>query len=224
MTRIFYDAVTASNIPRDAQGVCGYVDGRYAWSLADWNLFPQAVKVDIAVRSTTNAGTVLDVERGNATPAQSVDWVLMRRAAGADPTIYCNELDPVTGWPAVRAAFRARNVPEPHYWIAKYDGNTTIPSGAVAKQYENTAGWDLSAVADYWPGVDPAPAPPVSLTTPKEIDMLLLSTPDGIWLLSGSLYVKVDDENTLNSLKLAGVQHADFDAAMHAAVLAAANK
>jgi hypothetical protein len=82
----------------------------------------------------------------------------MRRAAGADPTIYCN----ASTWPAVRAAFAAANVAEPHYWIAKYDGDPTIPAGAVAKQYRGDVapGYDVSSVVDYWPGVDPAPTNP----------------------------------------------------------------
>ncbi|HZP55022.1 hypothetical protein [Actinocrinis sp.] len=135
--------------------VAGYDDGAYAWSPAHWALFPGLVHVHIAVFATTNSGTVLDCEPGNCTPAQSVDWVLMRRKAGADPTVYCNQLDPTVGWPAVRAAFRARGVAEPHYWVADYDGVTAIPAGAVAKQYEDAGAFDLSSVADYWPGVDP---------------------------------------------------------------------
>ena len=78
--RIFYDAVTAGKIPKNPQGVMGYVDGLYKWSDKDWALFgPSVVKVPIAVFASTNDGHVLDVEQGDATPAQSVDWVLMRR-------------------------------------------------------------------------------------------------------------------------------------------------
>lgn len=157
MTRIMYDGIDsdAEIIPTNAQLVAGYVDGDYAWSTADWARFPRSVHVRIAVRSRTNAGSVLDVETGDATPAASVDWVLLRRGAGADPTVYCN----ASTWPAVRAAFHARSVPEPHYWIADYNGSTAIPAGAIAHQYAEASRWDLSSVADYWPGVDPAPNP-----------------------------------------------------------------
>lgn len=150
-----YDGVDASRLPTDAQLVAGYVDGLYAWSAADWARFPNSVKVRIAVFSSTNDGEVLDVEPGDATPAESVDWVLMRRRAGADPTVYMN----TSTWPTVRSAFSARNVAEPHYWIAQYDGVASLPSDAVAKQYynNNQAGYDLSVVADYWPGVDSTP-------------------------------------------------------------------
>lgn len=156
VTRTMYDGVNASRLPANAQLVAGYVDGLYAWSAADWARFPTSVKVRIAVFSSTNDGEVLDVEPGNATPAESVDWVLMRRGAGVDPTVYMN----TSTWPTVRAAFNARRVTEPHYWVAQYDGVATLPAGAIAKQYfnDNQAGYDLSVVADFWPGVDPTPS------------------------------------------------------------------
>jgi hypothetical protein len=152
-----YDGIDsdAGLIPTDAQLVAGYVDGDYAWSSADWARFPHSVHVPIAVHSGTDAGIVLDVEAGDATPAESVGWVQTRRRAGADPTVYCSR----SVWPSVRAAFQAAKVAEPHYWIADYDGDTAIPAGAVAHQYESGAHWDLSSVADYWPGVDPAATP-----------------------------------------------------------------
>ncbi len=162
MTRTMYDGVDASRLPTSAQLVAGYVDGLYKWSSADWARFPRSVKVRVAVFSQTNDGQVLDVEPGNATPAQSVDWVLMRRRAGVDPTVYMN----TSTWPAVRDAFRARRVAEPHYWVAQYDGIATIPSGAIGKQYynNNDLGYDLSVVADHWPGVDPAGGEDMPLT------------------------------------------------------------
>lgn len=156
MTRTMYDSVTAAHIPTSAWMVAGYLPpSRYAWSAADWARFPNAVKVRIAIFANVNDGHVLDVEPGDATPAQAPGWVMMRRRAGADPTVYCS----ASSWPAVRQAFRDARVPEPHYWIARYDNIATIPAGAVAKQYANpeTHGqghYDLSVVADYWPGVD----------------------------------------------------------------------
>lgn len=152
-----YDAVTASNIPAGAAMVAGYIDRikLLPWSAADWARFPNAVKVTIVKKASTNDGHVLDVEPGDATPAEAPGWVRMRRAAGADPTVYCN----TSTWPSVRAAFRSANTAEPHYWLARYDGKPAWDSGwaaagVVAKQYQNTPGFDLSSVADFWPGVD----------------------------------------------------------------------
>lgn len=154
--RLMHDGINsdAPSIPANAQIVAGYVDGLYKWSDTDWARFPQSVKVRIAVFATTDDGHVLDCEPGNNTPASSVDWVLMRRRAGMDPTVYCGRN---TWWSEIRAAFQARGVPEPHYWVADYgvsQSNPQIPSGALALQYADVGPYDLSVVADYWPGVD----------------------------------------------------------------------
>lgn len=156
MTRTMYDAVTPSAIPTNAQMVAGYIDGAYVWKPADWARFPNAVKVRIAAFSVTNDGHVGDCEQGDMTPQSAVAWVRMRRRAGADPTVYCSE----GAWAGVRQAFAAAGIPEPHWWVASYPGaGATIPAGAVAHQYADPANgsggnYDVSVVADYWPGVD----------------------------------------------------------------------
>lgn len=164
--RTMYDSITAADIPATATIVGGYVNGTFQWSAADWARFPNAVHVRFATRAGVNDGNVLDIERGDATPAEAPGWVTMRRAAGIDPSVYCNTSD----WPAVRAAFAAAGVPEPHYMVAHYDGVANIPAGAVAKQYINDPAsgghYDLTCVADHWPGIDPTPPTP-----PQEDDM-----------------------------------------------------
>lgn len=99
--------------------------------------FPDALHVKISAHAPGTVGAdVLDVEPGTyITPQHAVDWVVKSRAAGIDPTVYCNQLDRSWGWPAVRAAFAAANVPEPHWWVANYDLDPTIPDGALGKQY-----------------------------------------------------------------------------------------
>ncbi|MFB9925982.1 hypothetical protein ACFORO_12615 [Amycolatopsis halotolerans] len=166
MPRIMYDSITAADIPATVPLVAGYCDLSSAWSAADWARFPNATKVRIARSARTNDGHVLDVERFLATPDQAPGWVAMRRAAGCDPTVYCNESALAT----VQAAFDAAQVPQPHYWVARYDNIPSVPAEAVAKQYINDPAsgghYDLSAVADYWPGIDPAP-----VTTHQEDEM-----------------------------------------------------
>lgn len=152
--RFMYDSVTASDIPASAQMVAGYVSGPYQWSAADWARFPDAVHVPIATHADVDDGIVLDVEQGDATPDQAPGWVTMRRKAGIDPTVYCGQFS----WLAVQAAFRTAGVDQPHYWIAHYDNAAVLPDGAVAKQYANPGlsggHYDLSIVADDWPGID----------------------------------------------------------------------
>lgn len=149
-----YDGITPSRLPAGADLVAGYVDGNYANTTAMRARYPHATIVGIATRAATNAGVVLDVERGDATPDQVPGWLQRRRKAGVDPTVYCN----AATWPAVMSACRHAGVTEPHYWIAAWNGSATIPAGAVAHQYANHPGYDVSAVAPYWPGVDPKPA------------------------------------------------------------------
>ena len=143
--RTMYDAVTPGNIPTSAQMVAGYVDGRYAWHANDWARFPNAVKVRIAVFSSTNDGHVLDIEPGCSTPASAPGWVQRRRAAGVDPSVYCN----TSTWPTVRAAFAAAHIAEPHYWIAAYPGiGAALYPGSIAHQYADPGPVDISVVAD----------------------------------------------------------------------------
>lgn len=172
MTRTMYDSVRVDGIPKNAKMVAGYVDGLYANVGNMQRLFPNAVVVRIAVSARTNDGHVLDVETGDATPHEAVGWVKMRRLAGAIPSVYCN----ASIWPAVRKAFKDAAVPEPYYWIAKWDGIAQVPQGAVAKQYANNSDYDTSVVVEYWNGVDrsnnPRPVPSPAFYTVKPGDTL----------------------------------------------------
>lgn len=155
MTRTMYDSTNPDDIPADAEMIAYYVDGLYAWPQAWVDRFPNAVKVTISAIGTKTA-MVGDVEKGCIwPPANAVDWVLRARADGYDPTIYVNERN---DWAPTRAAFDRSGVAHPHWWVANYDGKQTVPAGSVAKQFAHPPmigkHYDLSVVADYWPGVD----------------------------------------------------------------------
>jgi hypothetical protein len=163
MTGKMFDSVTAGAIPAHAEIVGGYLDGLYKWSTAAWAMFPNAQKVGIVVKASSNMGQVLDVETGDATPADAPGWVQMRRADNqVRPTVYMN----ASTWPAVRTQFQTRHIPEPDYWVAQYDGNPAIPPGAVAKQYlgypngGSPGNYDVSSTDGIWPGIPPVPTPP----------------------------------------------------------------
>jgi len=165
MTRLMYDSTSPWDIPRDAEMVAYYVDGRYAWPQAWLDMFPDAVRVGISAIGVKTA-QVGDVEVGCIwPPANAVPWVRRARADGYDPTIYVNELN---DWLPVRQAFWAAGEPEPYYWVARYNGVRQVPAGAVARQFahphdgdgvadnswETGKHYDLSIVAPFWPGVD----------------------------------------------------------------------
>ena len=137
---LMLDSISASAIPTNVPVVAGYVDGRYVWSAADWNRFPNAVRITIATQASSQAD-VLDVETGDATPADVPGWVgRFNRPSRRRPTIYCNR----STWAAVKAALGTTEV---DYWISTLDGTQTV-AGAVAVQYTDTGGYDESLIQD----------------------------------------------------------------------------
>ena len=162
MTVYMYDAVNPANIPADAQWVAGYVDGAVSkWPADAWSRWPNAQMVRITVLGGDTMADVGDVENGDMTPQSCVDWVLNRRAAGDSPVIYCNESTLFS----VRNAFGVRRVPQPMFWLARPGVDESIPSWAVAVQFDFAGPYDRSAVCNYWPGLRPTavtttPVPP----------------------------------------------------------------
>jgi len=159
------DAATIAREFPDAAKVAYYIDGLYAWSQADVDLFPHAGHVTIAVRASTNAGDVLDVENGDASPDEAEAWIAMRKEAGLfRPTIYCSR----SVVPAVRSGTGKYILGRDYdIWVADYDGVLAspavpgLPPGTfAAKQYRDAADFDVSDVYDAeWPHRTP-PAPP----------------------------------------------------------------
>lgn len=176
MTRVMADSVTVADLPPGLPMYAGYANGRYANMNALEKRFPNAVLLSISVTASADIGDVLDVESGDATPAQAPGWVTMRRKAGVNPIVYCS----TSVWPSVEAAFVAADVTIPMFWVAAYPGGgATIPLGAIGHQWIDHGGWDESVMASYIPGIDPLPVPPVipPVSTPIiEVDMNLQET------------------------------------------------
>jgi hypothetical protein len=170
MTRTMYDAVNVDAIPADAEMAAGYVGGSWPTFSRLRARCPNAVLVSIAV----NAGQVaqvLDVERGDATPAQVPGWVTWMRQLGYDPSIYCS----LSLWAEIVAACQQAGVALPHRWDAHWTGQAHINSGSVATQYESTTGRaggdvDISLVADFWPGIDGPGSPAQGDDMPRPTD------------------------------------------------------
>jgi hypothetical protein len=163
MTRLMGDGIEPAQVPGGFAIYAGYVGGRWPSFEPLAARYPAALHVSIAVNAAEDA-RVLDVETGDATPAEAPGWAARQRAAGNPyPVIYCN----TSTWPAVQVAFAEQGVPAPLYWVAAYLSQApnlaalpAIPAGAIALQCYDYGGYDLSVVADYWPGLDPAPVPP----------------------------------------------------------------
>ena len=147
-----YDSTRARDIPPSADLVAGYVDGRYAWSAADWARWPVSKHVAITISAWHHNAIVLDVEPGDATPEQCNGWLTAIPAAtGWIPTLYGNR-------PALdRARHLAELVKlEVDYWLADWTGTPHLPIGFSACQYAapghgSPGHYDLSVVADNWP-------------------------------------------------------------------------
>jgi len=176
-----FDSISPAAIPRNAKMVAGYIDGLYAWEQSDWDMFPNAVKVEITALGLDH-GVVLNLEPNGYWPSDlGVGWVRRRRARGVDPAIYCNYVNHLH---LVQAAFDRAGEPYPHFWVAKYDGVAVIPPGCIAKQYAAPEGsgtakapahYDISVVAEHWPGVDSGARPAGGAGSPdtEELDMII---------------------------------------------------
>lgn len=209
-----YDSTAAADIPASAEMVAGYIDGLYRWTDADWARFSHAVRIRIAVKASTNDGDVLDVEPGDAGPADAPGWIRRRQAAGyARPTIYCMAS-------AVAEVRRACAGLDFDLWVAHYTGVAHAEPGAAATQYANPtytgAHYDLSLVTDDgWPHRLAAPET-------KEPAMHMFDPGDGkIYLVTGDTYWHVPDEPTFFDLAAAGIPAGKLKPATWAALSAA---
>lgn len=177
MTRVCYDSVNAAHLPEGGDLYLGYIDGRYANADAVRARFPGKRVVTVTVLG--GDADMADVEPGDLTPQSVVGWVQRQRARGADPTVYCMYSE----WQTIRNNFHNAGVDEPHWFVAKYDNDPTLLPGAVGKQYggDLPGNYDVSTVADYWPGVDPAPIPQENLmrVPRKDCPDPVVATPQG---------------------------------------------
>lgn len=151
---ILRDSTEPFDIPLDGlDAVAGYGDGPWAWSSAGWARFPPSVVPLSIVISPADAGDVLDVERFDASPADTPGWAdRFNRPGRRRPTIYCNRA--MIG--AVRQAMGARPF---DWWAATLDGTLTGTDGAVAVQWKGAAltggHYDESVILDpSWVGGD----------------------------------------------------------------------
>lgn len=145
--RTMYDSVNPKKIPNGADIVASYVNGPYGHGYDQAvKLFPDALHLGISIDPHL-PGQALDIEQGDARPEQAPDWVTAQRKRGVEPWCYMS----LSVWDDVRRAMDRARVKHPHYWVAHWDGNRDIPTGAVACQYDHDLGhpkynYDISAV------------------------------------------------------------------------------
>jgi len=140
-----YDAVNPAAIPA-RQAAAVYSNGRYFARPSQLRHLGHALWIDVTGRNYQ--ASVLDVEPGDATPAQAASWVWHRLHAHhrAVARIYTMRSE----WPAVKAAvaalpswMRARV----DWWIADPTGVPHIVSGSHATQWYWGQRYDLSSAS-----------------------------------------------------------------------------
>src|SRR5262249_15300177 len=119
---IMYDSVNPSRIPRNAEAVAGYVNGKFANYGEMLRLLPKAKHVSITINAVGIA-QCLDVETGDATPDEAPKWVIRERSrlakAHKKPIVYAN----ASTWPEVQRALDNWSIDRNtyHRWVADYD-------------------------------------------------------------------------------------------------------
>lgn len=139
-----YDDVNLSLVPSNAQVVAGYVGGMWPTYDKMVRQFPHAAHVSIAVNAselTHNGKPVncLDIEPGDAVPAQARAWDLAEiRLGEKHPCDYT-----MGSWmPALKAA--VRGIPAV-LWLAAYDGNPGLEGFAAHQWTDRALGRSLDA-------------------------------------------------------------------------------
>ena len=128
-----YDSVDISQIPANAQAAAGYVNGRFANSAELADRFPRAHILTIAVTADADADC-LDIETGDATPADAAGWYERQRRRGITrPCLYASAFVMDTEViPALTARGIARSAVR--LWSAHYGAGEHICSPTSCKE------------------------------------------------------------------------------------------
>lgn len=118
---VLFDSVDLGQFPVGPQAVAGYVDGAFANAQALAARFPHARLLTIAVDPAHDA-EALDIENGDATPADAAQWFARQVARGVQrPCLYASVgLMQAQVVPVLKAAGIGRDVVR--LWTAHYAG------------------------------------------------------------------------------------------------------
>jgi hypothetical protein len=164
---LVYDAIAGNigHLPKGQQAA-GYTTGSggIAWSAADWNAHPGAVRIDQDTRAADHTADVLDVEGGAATPAEVPGWAKLVlesyhggvRPGQRSPAVYAN-LSTVT---TVVNALTAAKITGVGLWIAHWNDNEPAdaaqvmagsgPYPVIGVQYTDAGLYDISVFSRTW--------------------------------------------------------------------------
>src|SRR5487761_26960 len=144
--RIFKDSATPRAIGvAGTDGVLAYVNGAYAWPMDQIIRFglagKEVLRIDV-IGNASHEATILDVERGDATPETAKQWVKERNDYRHDATLYCqrSNLDELFS-----------RVTEDPFWliVADWTGSPHIVEMPLPKNV-HMAGTQFVSVANCW--------------------------------------------------------------------------
>jgi hypothetical protein len=138
-----YDSVTPSSLPSSSQAVAVYANGSYAAQPAQ--VGQRGLTLWIDTNGSDPHADVLDVEPGDATPAEAAAWVQQKLDASPNSTaiIYTMKSD----WGAVQQAVSQLAWWMPShtkYWIADPTGVPHLVPGSDATQWYWGQNYDIS--------------------------------------------------------------------------------
>lgn len=125
------DSTRPTQIPakfrQKPNGVALYADGEYKAPSGLLATFPRVIQITVTgVPGAARYARVIDVERGDATPADVPGFADEREQLGREAWVYCDR----STVPAVLKALESR--PEPLWWIATLDGIYWTPEALAA--------------------------------------------------------------------------------------------
>ena len=142
-----FDSIDLTQIPKQAEAVACYVNGYWPTFRDLEKFWPHAKRLSIAVTSSADA-ECLDVEPGDATPADAPGWVRRQQRRGLrQPVIYCS----LSMVPAVLQALDNAGIKrsEIRLWTAHYTHEPhrcgpgcgmAMPTKADATQFTDHSG------------------------------------------------------------------------------------
>lgn len=143
---LIYDSTTPTNIPARQQVVATYDDGPHPTS-------PSLVTgrksvMWISITGHDYGASVVDVEPGNATPAEAASWAWHKLKSSPDAVARIYTM--LAEWPAVRAAVASFPAPmraRIHWWIANPTGQPHIVPGSDATQWYWGPSYDITTAS-----------------------------------------------------------------------------
>jgi hypothetical protein len=153
-----YDGVTVPKIPSTARIVMGYIDGHYNNIDSVRARFPDAVIIDITVTGDIKA-VMCDREKGDLTASEAAAYAVRRvKTLNKTATVYTSKDDISAVQQAVKdlsanAKLTRRQRKMILMFAADWTGQAHMVKGCVGTQFTNNPDYDISQIANRWPGV-----------------------------------------------------------------------